>query len=377
MKSLKLIFLAFILFLNLINLNAQEKSGFLSSFRDSLDNKIDISDWLVNKKGVLLMPTFITEPAVGYGGALAALYFHSSYSAKKGPPSISGVLGAYTQNGTWAAGLLHAGFWKNDRIRYLGVAARTYVNLGFYGSGNLGLLDIESVNLNLDAWLLVQRIKFRLGETNLFLGGQYLLFDTYNTFDTPIDIPYFTGNEFSSTLSEVSLKFELDSRNSVFSPSKGLFLGLSTSYSDTWLGGDALYGRIALTLIGYIPANDKVFVGLRHESIYSLGDVPFYARPIVNMRGAPLMKYQNSNTTLIEAEVDWNFYNRWTVLGFTGLGNAFENFNDFNEGKSVTTIGSGFRYLLARKLRTNMGMDFALSNDDFAFYVVFGTAWMR
>ena len=95
------------------------------------------------------------------------------------------------------------------------------------------------------------------------------------------------------------------------------------------------------------------------------------------MRGAPLMKYQNSNTTLIEAEVDWNFYNRWTVLGFTGLGNAFENFNDFNEGKSVTTIGSGFRYLLARKLRTNMGMDFALSNDDFAFYVVFGTAWMR
>ena len=377
MKSLKLISLAFILFLNLINLNAQEKSGFLSSFRDSLDNKIDISDWLVNKKGVLLMPTFITEPAVGYGGALAALYFHSSYSAKKGPPSISGVLGAYTQNGTWAAGLLHAGFWKNDRIRYLGVAARTYVNLGFYGSGNLGLLDIESVNLNLDAWLLVQRIKFRLGETNLFLGGQYLLFDTYNTFDTPIDIPDFTGNEFSSTLSEVSLKFELDSRNSVFSPSKGLFLGLSTSYSDTWLGGDALYGRIALTLIGYIPANDKVFVGLRHESIYSLGDVPFYARPIVNMRGAPLMKYQNSNTTLIEAEVDWNFYNRWTVLGFTGLGNAFENFNDFNEGKSVTTIGSGFRYLLARKLRTNMGMDFALSNDDFAFYVVFGTAWMR
>jgi hypothetical protein len=77
-----------------INLNAQEKKKSFSTFRDSLDNKIDISDWLVNNKGVLLMPTIITEHAVGYGGALAALYFHSSYSAKKGPPSISGVFGA-------------------------------------------------------------------------------------------------------------------------------------------------------------------------------------------------------------------------------------------------------------------------------------------
>jgi hypothetical protein len=31
------------------------KEKFLSTFRDSLDNKIDLSDWLVNKKGVLLM----------------------------------------------------------------------------------------------------------------------------------------------------------------------------------------------------------------------------------------------------------------------------------------------------------------------------------
>jgi hypothetical protein len=38
-----------------LNSNAQEKKKFLSTFRDSLDNKIDLSDWLVNKKGVLLM----------------------------------------------------------------------------------------------------------------------------------------------------------------------------------------------------------------------------------------------------------------------------------------------------------------------------------
>jgi hypothetical protein len=143
------------------------------------------------------------------------------------------------------------------------------------------------------------------------------------------------------------------------------------------MGGEALYGRIGLTLIGYVPASNKVFLGLRHESLYSLGDIPFWARPIISLRGAPLMKYQNNNTSVMEAEISWNVYKRWYVSGFTGIGNAFENFEDLEKGKSVTTIGTGFRYLMARKLGTHMGVDFGLSNEDYAIYLVFGTAWMR
>jgi len=55
MLWLKSLFFGVILLFACLNLNAQEKKKFLSTFRDSLDNKIDLSDWLVNKKGVLLM----------------------------------------------------------------------------------------------------------------------------------------------------------------------------------------------------------------------------------------------------------------------------------------------------------------------------------
>ncbi len=377
MKALSSLALTGILLLQVMSLSGQESAKRISVFRDSLDNAIDLGDWLVNKKGVLIVPSLITEPAVGYGIAGGAIFFHSSYSEKSGPPSMSGVLGGATQNGTWAAGLFHVGYWKQDRIRYMGALARTYINLGFYGSGNTGSLGEEPVNLNMDAWMLVQQLKFRVAESDFFIGGRYLLFDTENTFDTPIDIPEFTGEEFSSTLSEATLRVDLDSRNNVLTPTKGLFFSLSGTYSDTWMGGDALYGRLGLTLIGYIPAGNRLMLGVRHESAYSLGDIPFYARPIIFLRGAPLMKYQNKNTTLMEAEVSYNVYKRWYINGFTGLGNAFSNFEDFAEGKSVTTLGTGFRYLVARKLGTNMGMDFAVSNDDFAFYIVFGTAWMR
>ena len=376
MKTL-ISFVIIIVFLQIGFASAQEKQEKVSTFRDSLDKAIDISNFLLNKKGFLLVPSLITEPAVGYGAMAAAIYFHSSYSSKKGPPSMSGIVGGGTQNGTWLAGAFHVGYWNKDRIRYMGALARTYVNVGFYGSGNGGLVDAESVNLNMDAWLVLQQIKFRIAQTNFFIGGKYIYFDTDNTFEVPVEVPEFEGIEFKSTLSEASVILNYDSRNNIFTPTKGFFIDLSGSYSDTWMGGDDLYGRIAARMIGYVPVSKKLVLGARHESIYSLGDIPFYARPIVVLRGAPLMKYQNRNVTVMEVEVNWNVYKRWNLVGFTGMGNAFASFDEFNEGKSVASIGTGFRYLLARKFGMQMGMDFAQSTDDFAFYFVFGTSWLR
>ena len=376
MKTKSFFLMLFILILSLTN-NAQESKKPFSAFRDSLDNAIDISNFLLNKKGFLLVPSIITEPAVGYGVVGAAIYFHSSYSAKHGPPSITGVLGGGTQNGTWMAGAFHVGYWNHDRIRYMGALVRTNINIGYYGSGYIESLANVSVNLNLDAWLVLQQIKFRLAGTNFFIGGRYLLFDTYNTFEIPVDIPEFEGTEFSSTLSEATAVLNYDSRNNVFSPNKGFFIELSGTYSDTWMGSDGLYGRLSARMIGYFPADDKLMIGVRHESTYSFGDIPFYARTIVILRGAPLMKYQNNNTTVMEAEVNWNVYKRWNLVGFTGIGNAFSDFESFEKGKSISSVGTGFRYLLARKFGLQMGMDFAKSTDDFAFYIVFGTSWLR
>jgi len=359
------------------SVDAQKVNKIISISRDSIDNAYDASDWLIHKKGFLLMPTLITEPAVGYGAAAAAIFFHSSYTEKNGPPSMSGVLGGATQNGTWMGGVFHVGYWNQDRLRYTGVIARTYINIGFYGAGYLGILEDEPVNLNLDAWVLFQQLKARIKESDFFIGGKYLLLKTDNTFEIPVDIPDFNGTHFSSTLSEVSAILNYDTRNNVFSPSKGLFIQLSGTYSDTWLGSDALYGRLGVDAFGYFPASNKLNIGLRYGSNHSLGDMPFYARPIIQMRGVPLMKYQNINVTLMETEVSWDLYKRWSLIGFTGIGNAYSSFSEFDKGKSVHTLGSGFRYLLARKFGLKMGVDIAASQDDFAFYIVFGSAWIR
>ena len=70
--------------------------------------------------------------------------------------------------------------------------------------------------------------KSRIRQSNFFIGGKYLLLlKTDNTFEVPIDIPEFNGIEFSSNLSEASAILNYDSRNNVFTPSKGFFIHLS------------------------------------------------------------------------------------------------------------------------------------------------------
>ena len=46
------------------------------SFKDSEDGAIDLSQFLLEANGVLPVVIPITEPAVGYGGGAALLYFH-------------------------------------------------------------------------------------------------------------------------------------------------------------------------------------------------------------------------------------------------------------------------------------------------------------
>ena len=102
-----------------------------------------------------------------------------------------------------------------------------------------------------------------MGESKLFLGGKYLLFDTRNTFEVPVDLPEFTGEEFHSTLSEASILLNYDSRNNVFTPTKGFFLQISGTYSDTWFGGDALYGRLIFDAIGLFSLFPREYLSVR------------------------------------------------------------------------------------------------------------------
>ncbi len=173
------------------------QAGWLSdTFIDPSDGAFDASTWLLEKDGFMPVPVIITEPAVGYGGGLAAVYFHDKLGAKKGvSPSVSALVGAATENGTWFVGGGHFGVWDDDNIRYTGAIGTGLFKMQYYG-----LPDRNGVYFEMKNLLLVQEIQFRLGASPVFAGASYTFVDTRNTFKLTASDPLDTlpGTKFDS-----------------------------------------------------------------------------------------------------------------------------------------------------------------------------------
>lgn len=350
------------------------------SFRDPQDGSFDVSSFLLDHKGVLPVVIPITEPAIGYGAALSVLYFHhrkKKYDSYV-PPDVTGVIGLYTANKTWGAGGMHLHTFGENRVRTTSVFLKPDINYKYYGN-NSEFLNKYPINVNMDSWLFMQRAQVRLAETQFYIGA------TYTFLKSDISLGK-TGNSIidaildklntSSIISTVKPMLIFDNRDNIFTPTKGINSELSYTYSAGWLGADEDYGTIHTDFYGYFPIGANLYSSWRFNGSYMVGDAPFYAYPFVSLRGIAAMRYQSDNVLVGETEWRYNFYKRWSLLGFSGAGKAFQAFDNFDNTNWVFNVGTGFRYKLARALGAHMGTDFAWGNGkDFAFYVVFGSSW--
>lgn len=380
----KLILFVFFLLAVSLEVNAQQdsiKTKKKLSFRHAEDGAFDVSSFLLEHNGVLPVIIPITEPAVGYGGALAVLYFHkrkkkyNTYVA----PDVSGLVGLYTSNKTWGAGAFHAHTFGENRVRTLTAVMKPNIKYKYYGNDSQ-LLANNPIGINLDSWLVFQQALARIGNSNFYLGGAYTYFKSEVSFEEIPDRPLLnlilSRLNTNSTISQLKPMAIYDNRNNLFTPTKGIYSELGYNYSATWLGSDDDFGTLSTNFFGYLPITEKLRSKYRFQGSFLFGDAPFYAYPFVDLRGIAAMRYQNETTLVAETEWAYNVYKRWWVSAFGGTGKAFSNFNEFGSEDWIYNIGTGFRYTLAKDLGLDMGTDFAWGNaKDFAFYIVFGTSW--
>jgi hypothetical protein len=351
------------------------------SFRDPVDNAFDMSSFLLEHKGLLPVPVIITEPALGYGGGAALVYFHHRKKQYKSyvMPDVSGVLGFGTANGTWGVGGLHAHTFGENRVRTITAFIKPNVNFDYYGN-NSELLAKNPLTVKLKTWLIYQSAQVRIAKSKFYLGAAYTYSNSNVSLDTipgrPLINAIIKRLNMNSVVSTLSPTVVFDSRDNAFTPTKGINAELTLKYSAKWLGSSDDYNVIKGKFYGYQPITPRLFSGWRFESSSLLGDAPFYAYPFVSLRGIPAMRYQSDNTMVAETEWRYNVYKRLSLVAFTGTGKAFQSFNSFSDSEWAYTVGTGFRYEIARRLGTHMGIDFAWGNaKDFAFYIVFGSSW--
>ncbi|QTN38937.1 BamA/TamA family outer membrane protein [Cryomorphaceae bacterium] len=356
------------------SLKAQEQGV----FKDTLDGAFDVSHFLFDLHGFLPIVSPITEPAVGYGAVLMNAFF----IPKKGEserlfrmPDVAFGGGGLTENGTWFLGGGYLGFWNEDRVRYRGFAGYGSINLTYYAFSEL--LDRElAIEYNLASTFLHQEANWRIGETDLFIGGSYRFVRTRVSSDRdPEDLIPSVDREI--TTSGLGAQIQYDHRDNVFSPTSGFITSLSMTYYPDELGSTRDYGQLIWYLNYYIPIGSKWISGFRAQSNWAVADPPFYALPYIELRGVPNLRYQGDWIGLVETEQQFRMTRRWALLGFAGYGWAQSSESLTRSDATAWNAGGGFRYLLARAFGLQAGVDVARGPEQWAFYVVVGSSWGR
>jgi hypothetical protein len=362
---------------------AARADGLFDALVDPQDHKFDVSQWLLERKGFLPVPIIITEPAVGYGGGVALVFFRESIaeSARKSSgghvtaPDIFGGGFAATENGTRGGGIGALLHFKDDRWRYRGGVGYADVNLDFYGiGGDLGTGD-RKIGYNLQGSLSSQQVLRRLGTSNQWLGARWLWLDLDSRFDSDRPEPILDEAQLSTRSSALGLSWEFDTRDNIFTPSRGFIAAVDTLFYDPAWGSDESFQSYRARFFGYLTVGREFVIGARVDARTVRGEVPFYQLPYIDMRGIPKARYQDENVAVVETEVRWNATPRWALIGYIGAGRAWGSNDDFGEAGTEVAKGGGFRYLIARRLGLYVGMDYGWGPDDDAIYLQVGSAW--
>lgn len=359
-------------------------SWFSDNFIDPDDGYVDTSRWLGQKTGFLPVPILITEPAVGYGGGLAAVFFHGKVIGRETddgrliPPSASGLIAAGTENGSTIAGAFHFGVWNDDHIRYTGIIGAADLNLTFYGlEGGGGPAGERGLEFDIKGLFVEQKLLVRVSDSDLFIGPRQIYLDTQNTFklSSLIPSPGVPDVDFDSRSSGLGVEVLYDGLDNLISPDSGVKAQLqATWYEPTW-GSDDSFAKYRINLNGYRQLSSKLILGARADFNALSGDAPFYEYPYVDMRGVKALRYQGEKTWVGELEARWAFTPRWSLVLFGGAGEALPLKDDANGEGVIWSRGAGFRYLLARELGMHVGIDVAKGSEETIWYLQVGSSW--
>jgi hypothetical protein len=352
-----------------------------SPMRGSDDGQFDLSVYLAKQGAFLPVPMIITEPAVGYGGGLGALFFHGGNPLSKQPapgernipPSISAALAFFTENGSKGGGIAHFGVFKQDHIRYIGVLAAASLNLEYWGT--TGRPRPEPLQYGVNGGLTFHRVLVRLGDSPMFVGGEASYSKQSAEFEQLLLPPDSPPRKIDQSDAGVGVVSEFETLDNIFTPNGGMKARVIGKLFSKSLGGDNDRQTLDVESFGYIPTGKRVIFGIRGDLKFSDGSTPFYLLPYVDLRGLPALKYTGKHVASGEIEGRFNVYGRWTAVAFGGLGFVSDKPSQLLNADAVGTKGAGFRYLIAERYGIQMGLDYARGPDDYAIYIIVGNAW--
>lgn len=326
-------------------------------------------------------------PVLGYTpdtklmlGAVAMRFFYLDKPGPETRPSVFSPTFIYTVKnqimvyaGTdlnWDEGRSHAGVFPN------------YIKFPdqFYGTGRQVDLDDEedytSEQINLE-------LKFDREVLGHLRPGVYYRIQRHRLVKRDPDGQLAGGainGVDNSTVSLPGISLAWDTRDNLWSPSRGSWLQLLAATSHGTFGSDYRFNRFYVDFRGYYSLGEEAVLAGQLLGTGLDGDPPFFSLPRLGGEEG-LRGYRGGlfiDKTRVLGRVD---YRRDRILGrfggvlFAGIGDVASSVGKLTLAGKLWSAGFGIRYLWDEAEKLKIRLDFGFGNGDSGFYLTLGEAF--
>lgn len=334
------------------------------------------------KRGQLVVaPIPISSPAVGSGLVLVGLYvFKVKETDKKSPPSVVGLVGAFTNSGSRGGALGGRLYFSENKYQTTFALAKGRVNFDFFGIGLRPNQAGISVPLRVEGTIFFGEFMRNVGK-DIFIGPRF----QHRNLDISLDGPQTPGGfeippiDLNTVSAALGIHVQRDKRDSTFYPRKGSLLDVTGDFFAKGLGSRRQYQTYKVSYQLYRSLSPKRVLAYRGMICSANQNVPFYDLCLYgtqsNLRGYTGGEFQNRRMFATQAEFRQELKGRFGVVAFGGIGGIARRWNEFRTDELLPAAGAGLRFTLDKKNHINYRVDFGVGREGHTLSIGIGEAF--
>ena len=181
-------------------------------------------------------------------------------------------------------------------------------------------------------------------------------------------------------LSGLGLVAQIDTRDFIYNPTKGLYIDSELFVNDSWTASDYNYVRLSIDAAKYIRLANAHTLAFHMHSANVTGnplfyDLPFFGSPKL-VRGYIDRRFIDKNILVLQTEYRYPVYKRFQGVAFFGMGNVASTFSGLVKTTFKSSFGLGIRFTLNKTDRVRLRVDYGRTlHEGGSFYVTINDAF--
>ena len=330
-----------------------ENQGIIDQQLEALPDTDGDAKYGFRNGSVVVAPIPFSNPTIGSGLMLGAGYLFTTAEGSK--PSVIGIGGLRSDNGSVAGGLTLNLAFDNNRWLFKSIFAKADVRYDLYTP--VGVLPIRQDGV-------LARMSLAYGVTpELSFGGALRYLKTTITPDVPglPSIPPPFDQFLEVEIASIGLLSDWDRRDDTIYATRGGLLHVE-AFHNIALGGLVQdYDKAFLTYTHYLKIGKSgVLVG-RAAVCGASAETPFFdlcgLGTTDGFRGFSATQFIGQRSASLQVEYRQQLSKRLGMVAFGGVGQVGREINDLSREGTHSAIGLGARYRVSKKFPLDFSVD--------------------